>query len=277
MILAAVFSSTSGLLIKLIDWNPLAIAGSRSIVAALVLVLTLSMRGRLRFTFSKPQLGGAAAYAFMVIFFVSAVKLTTAANAALLQYTAPVFTAVLGFWFLKEKVFSFDWAIVLVVMGGMSLFFLDKLAPGGAWGNILAVFSGIMLSVFTLFMRKQKDGSPIETVILGNIATVLVGIPFYFQGKPSTLGWAVIVIVGVFQLGLPFLLYSEAIKHITALDAVLYQAIEPLLNPIWVLLVIGEAPGPWAVAGGMVVLGAVTCRSIYRNRKDPPGVLVKQV
>jgi len=162
------------------------------------------------------------------------------------------------------------------VMSGMSLFFLDKLSPGGAWGNIMAVFSGIMLAVFTLFMRKQKDGSPIETVILGNIITLLVGIPFYFQGNPSTFGWVVIGIVGVFQLGLPFILYSEAIKHIKALDTLLIQSFEPIVNPIWVMLVIGEIPGPWAVAGGLVVLGAVTFRSITRIKKVPTGALVKR-
>ena len=265
--LAAALMSSSGLFIKLIDWNPLAIAGMRSIIAALVLMLV--MRHRLRFNFSSPQLCGALAYSLTVILFVIAVKMTTSANAILLQYTAPVYTAVFGLWFLKEKVSRSDWGIIAVVMGGMALFFLDKLTAGGIWGNIFSVLSGVTFSAFILFMRKQKEGSPVETVILGNILTALVCIPFYFQGSPGPAGWAYLTFLGIFQLGLPFLLYSTAIKYVTALDAVLIQVVEPLLNPIWVLIIIGEKPGPWAVLGSAVVLAAVTGRSIYKNRKAP--------
>jgi drug/metabolite transporter (DMT)-like permease len=263
-VLASVLWSSSGLFIKLIDWHPMAIAGMRSAVAALFLVL--AMRRRMHFHLSRSQLAGALAYALTVILFVLAVRMTTAANAILLQYTAPVYTAILGAWFLKEKVFRLDWGIIVMVIGGMSLFFLDELAPGALLGNILSVISGMTFSVFMLCMRKQKTGSPLETVILGNTITALVCIPFYFQGTPGVDGWAALGFLGIFQLGLPFIFYSTAIKHLTVLDAILIQVVEPLLNPIWVLLVIGEAPGPWAVAGGLVVLASVTGRGIYQNR-----------
>jgi len=274
LVLSALLLSLNGLFIKIIEWNPQAIAGTRSAVAAATMMLV--MRRRLRFNFSAPQLGGALAYALTVISFVIAVKMTTAANAILLQYTAPVYTAILGIWFLKEKVTRLDWGIIALVMGGMALFFLDELSPGAFWGNILSVFSGIVFSIFILCMRRQKDGSPVETVILGNILTALLCLPYYGQGSPGAAGWAALAFLGIFQLGLSFLLYSAAIKHVTALDAVLIQIIEPLLNPIWVLLVIGETPGPWAILGGVVVLAAVTGRSIYKNkmegrRKELPG------
>lgn len=265
LVVVAVLWSSSGLLVKLIDWHPLAIAGMRSAVAALLLFLAAFRR--LRLTWSFPQVGGALAYSALVILFVLSTKMTTAANAILLQYTAPVYTALLGAWFLKERVSKFDWGIIALVMGGMTLFFLDKLSPGNIWGNIAAVSSGIIFSCFILFMRMQKNESPLETVLLGNLLTALVSIPFMLQGAPGGAGWPALVFLGIFQLGLPFLLYSVAIKYVTALDAVLIQVIEPLLNPLWVFLVIGETPGTWALAGGLIVLGAVTGRSLVQTRQ----------
>ncbi len=267
---AAVLWSTSGLFIKLIDLNPLAIAGLRSAIAGLVMLLV--MRGRLQFNLSFPQVTGALAYALTMILFVSATKMTTAANAILLQYTAPVFTALLGYWFLKERVSRFDWVIIGVVIGGMFLFFFDRLSMSGLWGNIMAVGSGVTLSYFILCMRQQKDASPIETVILGNFATMLICFPFYFQQVPTLTDTAALLYMGVLQIGLSFIIFSVAIKFVAALDAVLIQTFDPLLNPVWVFLVIGEAPGRWALAGGFIVLVAVTARNIYQNRKKPDKV-----
>ncbi len=257
--------STSGLFIKLIDLNPLAIAGMRSAIAAVVMLLL--MRGKLQFTWSFPQISGALAYAITMILFVSATKMTTAANAILLQYTAPVFTALLGAWFLREKVSRFDWVIISVVIGGMFLFFLDRISLSGIWGNIMAVGSGMTMSYFILCMRMQKDASPIETVILGNLATMLICSPFFFQQVPTIFDGVTLLYMGVLQIGLSFIIFSTAIKYVAALDAILIQTIDPLLNPIWVYLVIGEAPGRWALAGGLIVLSAVTARNIISNRK----------
>ena len=265
--LSAAMWSSSGLMIKLIDWNPLAIAGVRSAIACLVMA-GFAYR-RLRFTWSFPQVAGALAYAVTVITFVLATKLTTAANAILLQYTAPVFTAVFGIWLLKERVSRFDWAIIGIVLGGMALFFLDKLTLDGFWGNCIAVFSGVTFSLFILFMRMQKNGSPLETVLLGNFITALVCLPFTLQQSPTAPAWGALVFLGVIQLGIPFIIYSTAIKHVPALDAILIQVVEPLLNPIWVLLVVGEVPGAWALFGGAVVITAVTIRGINANKKAP--------
>ncbi len=262
---SAVLWSTSGLFIKLIDLNPLAIAGMRSAIAASVMLLL--MRGRLQFTWSFPQVSGALAYALTMILFVTATKMTTAANAILLQYTAPVFTALLGAWFLKERVSRFDWVIVGFVIGGMFLFFFDRISLSGVWGNIMAVGSGMTLSYFILCMRMQKDASPIETVILGNLATMLICMPFYFQQVPTLFDGVTLIYMGVLQIGLSFIIFSTAIKFVAALDAILIQTLDPLLNPIWVYLIIGEVPGRWAIVGGLIVLSAVTVRNVYSNRQ----------
>jgi drug/metabolite transporter (DMT)-like permease len=259
LICTASLWSLGGLLIKSITWNPLAIAGMRSLIAA---ALMFAYRRKFTFTWSIAQIGGAVAYAATVILFVSANKLTTAANAILIQYTAPIYVALFGSWFLGEKTEFSDWLTIGVTLGGMALFFLDHLTAGGFWGNILALFSGVAFAGLALFLRKQKDGSTIESLFLGNILTAIIGFPFMLQSAPSGAGWLGLILLGVFQLGLSYILYAEAIKHVTALEAILIPIIEPILNPIWVFLLLDETPGKWALVGGGVVLVAVTFRCV---------------
>jgi drug/metabolite transporter (DMT)-like permease len=266
LLLSAILWSFGGLFIKLVSWNPVAIAGLRGFIAMVVLIVYVRHP---HFTWSFPQIGGAIAYAVTVTLFVIATKLTTAANAILLQYTAPVYVAFLGSWILKERVLWFDWLIVLTVIGGMALFFLDHLTPGNQLGNVSAILSGIGFACFVLFMRKQKNESPLETVLLGDFFTGLIGLPFMFESMPGALSWLGLLFLGVVQLGLSYVFYSEAIKHVTALEAILIPGIEPILNPIWVFLMLGEAPGKWALVGGFVVLLSVTARSLIAiRRKD---------
>jgi drug/metabolite transporter (DMT)-like permease len=259
LFITAIMWSTGGMLIKWVDWHPVAIAGVRSAIAALLL---LAICRQPRFTWSFAQIGGAFCLAGTLIFFVMATRMGTAANAILLQYSAPIYVALFAAWFLGEKTTRFDWLVILAVIFGMSMFFLDDLRPGYFWGNILAIISGMFFAAFVMFMRKQKDGSPLETVILGNILTAILALPFMFESAPSLMGWVGLGLLGVFQLGLPYVLYARAIKHVKALEATLIPIIEPLLNPLWVFLVIGEAPGPWAMLGGAVVLASVTVRCL---------------
>jgi drug/metabolite transporter (DMT)-like permease len=259
LLVAATLWSSGGLLIKLVSWNPVAIAGLRSLIAVLILLVFFRHS---RFSWSFYQIGGAVAYAVTVTLFVVATKLTTAANAILLQYTAPVYVALLGAWFLGESTQWFDWTIIFVVIGGMALFFFDHLSTGNLLGNGLAIFSGLSFSFLILFMRKQKNESPLGSVILGNLLTGLVGLPFMFESMPSPMSWVGLLLLGVVQLGLSYVLYSEAIKHVTALEAVLIPGIEPILNPIWVFLILGEVPGKWALVGGFIVFISVTARCL---------------
>lgn len=265
LLLAALFWSLGGLLIKSADWPPLAVAGGRGLVAAIFLALT--NRG-LRFTFSPIQLIAAVAYAGCTVLFVASTKLTTAANAILLQYTAPIWIALLGAWFLGEKTTRTDWLTIGVVLGGMALFFADGLAFGGALGNLLGVLSGVCFAAMTLALRRQKDGSPVESIILGNVLAFLIGLPFMIGvPAPSPTGIAAIVALGVVQLGFSYWLYARAIRHVTALEAVIIPIIEPILNPVWVFLVSGEKPSGWALLGGLIVMGAVTARALASIRR----------
>lgn len=258
LVLTAVLWSTGGLLIKLVAWHPAAIAGARSAIAALFM---LALIRRPRLNWSRPQIGGAVCYALTVILFVSATKMTTAANAVLLQYTAPVYVALLAAWFLGERLALRDWLVLGLVMGGMALFFLDRLSPAGFLGNLTAILSGVAMAGMVIFLRKQKDGSPVESVLLGNVLTALAGLPFALgRPGPDAAGWLGLLVLGVFQLGLSYVLYSQAIKHVTALEGILIPAIEPLLNPVWVFAATGERPGRWALAGGAIVLATMIGR-----------------
>ncbi|MEK7675003.1 MAG: DMT family transporter [Verrucomicrobiota bacterium] len=259
LVLASVLWSTGGLLIKSIAWNALAIAGARSAIAAGVVYLLMP---RPRFTFSAAQLGAAVCYAATVILFVLANKMTTAANAIFLQYTAPIYIALFGAWFLKEHPTRLDWALIALAQVGIGLFFLDRLTFQGVWGNVSALASGLAFAGLILLLRQQKDGSPVESVLLGNLLTALVCLPFALNSSPAAGSWVGLVLLGVFQLGLSYVLYATAIKQVRALEAVLISTIEPVLNPLWVLVFLGEKPQAWALAGGVLVLTAATVRRV---------------
>jgi drug/metabolite transporter (DMT)-like permease len=243
-----------GILVKLIEWHPVAIAGARSAIAALVLLIYL---GRPRFRWSWAEVGGALAYASTVILFVMATKWTTAANAILLQYSAPIYVAIFGTWFLGERATRSDWFSMLAVLGGLALFFFDALATGNWLGNVCGMMSGVAMAWMILFLRHSRNESPLETLLLGNVVSAVIGLPFMFSVAPSTRSWIGLILLGVVQLGIPYIMYAYAIKRVTAVEASIIPAIEAILNPVWVLVILSESPQPIALAGGLIVLGAV--------------------
>jgi drug/metabolite transporter (DMT)-like permease len=266
LVLTAVLWSTGGVLIKWIALPALAIAGMRSAIGT---VFLLAVLGRLRFTWSGAQLGGAVAYTASVLCFVTATKLTTAANAILLVYTAPVYVALLSAWFLQEKVTHLDWLTIFLVLGGMGVFFLDRLTMAGWWGNICGIASGFATAWVVLCLRKQKDTAPLETVLLGNIMAAGIGLPFMFHTLPDVSSGIALLLSGTLQIGLAFVLYVQAIKHVSAIEATLIPVIEPILNPLWVLLLVGETPGWWAIIGGVIVIVSITARGLVGSSRAP--------
>jgi drug/metabolite transporter (DMT)-like permease len=267
LFVTALLWSLGGVLIKSIDWEPMAIAAGRSAIAIPVL---LACGGRPRLTFSTAQIGGAIGYAATVALFVFATRMTTAANAIFLQYTAPIYVAIIGRWYLGERALPIDWWVIAVALSGIALFFLDRLTVSGWWGNIAALVSGLAFALAVIFLRKEKAGSPINIIILGNIIVAIAGAPFLLRAPLHQHALTLLMVLGVLQLGLSYVLYAEAIKHVTALEAMLIPLLEPVLNPLWVMLALGERPGPWAIVGGVLVLGAVVIRGIemIRRRRD---------
>jgi len=257
LLLAAFLWSLGGILIKLVHWHPMAIAGMRSAIAAVLIRVVFR---RMSFTWSFYQVGGAVAYACTVLSFVVANKMTTAANVILLQYTAPIHAAFFGAWFLGERASRLDWATILFALAGMALFFLDHLTTAGFWGNIVALGSGLSYGWLALFLRGQKSGSPMESVFLGNVLAGIAGLPFMFGPVPGTSDWIGLLLLGVVQLGLPYILYALAIRHVSAVESLLIPMVEPVLNPLWAFLFLAEVPGRLSLLGGLIILGSVTAR-----------------
>jgi drug/metabolite transporter (DMT)-like permease len=214
----------------------------------------------MKFTWSVHQVTGACAFATTMITFVLATKMTTAANAVLLQYTAAAWVALFSAWFLKEKPARSDWFTILLVSGGMIMFFMDRLTATGIVGNLFGIASGFSFAWVILLTRRQQDTSPFTSIFLGNVLTVLVCIPFMFQKMPDFHGWVGLVLLGVVQMGAAYILFGISTRYINALDAAIILLIEPIMNPVWTFLAIGEVPGPMAVVGGIVILASVTFR-----------------
>jgi drug/metabolite transporter (DMT)-like permease len=276
--LCALLWSTSGLFIKLVPWNPLAIAGVRSLFGGLVMLAWLR---RPHLTWSRTQIAAALFYAATMISFVVANKLTTSANAILLQYGAPVYAALLAAPLLRERTHWYDWLTIAATLGGMVLFFLDELSAGGLAGNLVAVASGVLFAFAMVLLRRQKDGSPLESIMLSQFLTFAVSIPFLFSGMPGTgagsaasgrpalLAWLALAYLGVFQMGLSSILLAYGVRHVTAVQSFLISMIEPIFNPVWVFLLLGEAPTGRALAGGVVILAATTLRSVLPLLRRP--------
>lgn len=261
-LIAGVLWSTGGLLIKLITWQPAAIAGARSAIALIILLPLARIRLR-RITILTVVSG--IAYALTMITYVLGNRFTTAANTILLQYTAPIYVAILSWWVLGEPVRRNDWLSIGLVMGGVGLILTERVGGGAFAGNLIALASGVFFSIFLITLRMQKDARPLDAVVIGNILMAIVAIPAYAPFPTDTVSWVAVVTLGIGQVALPYVIYTHAIRTITAVEAVIIKGIEPVLNPLWVFLVIGELPTIPALFGGSVVLITITVRNLQRR------------
>jgi drug/metabolite transporter (DMT)-like permease len=267
MVATAFLWSIAGLFIKVIDWNPFAIAAARSLVSSLVVLAWLR---RPRIHWSPAQVGAALAQTATMLLFVAANKTTTAANAILLQYIGPVFTAIIGAWMLKERARWEHWLAFVFVAGGMVLLFMDKIGGGRLLGNVLALCSGLTFSFCYVLLRMQKDASPLESMLLAHWFTAAIGLAVALFLPCPVFTWkavGAIAMLGIFQVGLAAILFAAAIKRITAVTANLIAVIEPVFNPVWVFLALGERPGINAIIGGAIIIAAVTGASIVSARR----------
>ncbi|MDR3341896.1 MAG: DMT family transporter [Treponema sp.] len=270
--LCALFWSTSGLFIKLVSWHPVTIAASRSFIAALFLLgirLLFPRRGGGK---SRPRavLAGGLAYAATMLAFVIANKLTASANAILLQYSAPVWAALIGWALIREKPRGEHWGALIMVMGGLLLFFKDGLTGGSALGNGIALLSGVFFGANSVFMRMQKDGNPADSMLLAHLICTAIGIPFFFFFPPALTvsSLSAILFMGIIQIGCASLLFSYGIKRVTAIQAMLTAMAEPILNPVWVFAVTGEKPASSALLGGSIIVAAVMVSSLISTLRQ---------
>jgi drug/metabolite transporter, DME family len=275
-ILAVAFLfSTGGAAIKAAQFSSWQVAGLRSGIAALAVWLLIpSARQFSRKTFGVTLLV-AIAYAATLTLFVLANKLTTAANTIFLQDTAPLYILLLGPLLLHERIARQDLGFMAAVAGGMVLFFVGRqqtfvTAPDPVRGNIFAALSGLTYALMLMGLRWMgtRGGSPASAVALGNFLALLLALPNALPlGHHGATDWAVIIYLGVFQIGLAYALLTKAIPHVPALETSLLLFLEPALNPLFAWAVHGEYPGRWALLGGVVIVGATAYKAWADSRR----------
>lgn len=259
--------SIAGIFIKLIPWNALVIAGARSLIAAVVIAAFLRVTGR-KWKVNRFSLLGGLFLSGTYLAFVAANKLTTAANAIALQFTAPVFIMVISALVFRQRFHKADFLAVAVTVFGISMFFFDRLGAGSLFGNCLGLFSGLFMAGMYVTTGRADEDSRMSGILFGQLFTAIVGLPMIFVYDTPVTSVAVLSILalGVVQLGIPYLFYGLAVKNCPPLACSLIGAIEPLLNPVWVFLFSGEVPGALALFGGVLVIGAVTGWCVWRDR-----------
>ena len=257
--LAAVLWSTSGLFVKILDWQPVSILAGRSFFAAIVFLIYLR---RIPTRFSLWQLLAALMFILTQFLFITSTKLTTAANSIFLQYTMPIYVVLLAYWFLGEKPSRTDYISMFVIFLGLMLFFGDELSTEGLYGNLLAILSGVTGALMMVSFRAQKNGNPAESNLIAFLFTATLGFPFVLKETWTVNSILILAFLGIVQIGFAFIFFTKGIKHIPALEANLIGMLEPVLNPIWVFLFYGESMGRFALIGGLVVLGGVILSAV---------------
>jgi len=272
LVAASLLWSSSGIFIKVLTLSAFHIACYRSLVSALAIVAILALRGR---TWSLPRdplsLAGSCIYALVLVLFVVATKLTTAANAIFLQYAAPIYLLFLEPWIFRRPFARRDFWAVAACLGGMALFFAGHLEKGGLTGNVLALVSGFLLALFSLLLKWKRETrpghDPIGMVVLGNLVVALICLPKVLPAPQVTLNQGLMLLyLGIFQLGIAYMFFTAGMRYLSATAALITCMLEAVFNPVWVFIGVGERPSPYALAGGVVILSVILW---YNLRKAP--------
>jgi drug/metabolite transporter (DMT)-like permease len=262
---AALFS-TGGAAIKacaLSNWQVVSLRAA--IAVATVLLLLPGARRR----WTGPALVVGVLYAATAFLFVSANKLTTSANTIFLQSSSPLYIALLSPWILHERVKRRDVLFMAALAVGLVLIFLGTEAPAATApdpvkGNVLGALAGLTCGLMLVGLRwleRAAPGSAATAVVVGNTAAFLVGALRAFPVHARTVDWLILAYLGVFQIGVGYVLLLWALRHVGALEATLLLFVEPVLNPLWTWLVHGERPGAWSLAGGVLILAATAVKT----------------
>lgn len=276
VVIAVFLWSTGGLFIKSTTIDAYQITFFRSLLAALTVLILTRKQGLKIDAFG---ILSSVIYALLLILFVWATKKTTAANAIFLQYTAPIYILILAPFVIGEKFHIRDLITVVIVLAGMSLFFVGQLRLEDYQGNIAALLSGVMLGLYILFLKhpkvvgtpklvavgNYKPINPAIAVIYGNFLLAAVTFPSGISAIPIMTGmdWFAVSFLGIVQIGISYILFIKGVRAGTRpLDASLIGFIEPLLNPVWVFIFVGERPSRWALLGGAIIITAIAVHSI---------------
>lgn len=265
--LAAVFYSIGGLCIKVIPWGGMAINGGRTAIALVVIggyLLAIRHRPRL----NRWVMLGALCVCSTNILFSVANKMTTAANAIVLQFTAPIFVMLLSALFFRRRPARLDLAACAVVLGGIVLCFADSLSGGGLAGDVLALLSGLTYAGVFL-MNDMPDSDAISSVFWGDVISAVVGLPFVaLETDFSLVPMVSLLVLGIFQVAVAYILLTVGLKTTPAVTASLVSGIEPVLNPILVAVFYREHMGALSLAGAAVVILGVVGYNVLRGIQE---------
>ena len=269
ILLCSALWSIAGILMKQIPWSGFAIAGVRSLLAGAVMGIYMGIRG-LPLRINQRSLSGGAALCTTMTLFSVANKMTTAANAIVLQFTAPIWILLLSAAFLKKRFRRADTLAVALTFVGIVLFFLDGLRLGNTAGNLVALCAGLAFGLYYMSLGDCPEETRMSAVLIGHGLTFLVGVPALLATRPtvSAASLACLAALGIVQLGIPYVLLAHAAGWCPPLICSLLGALEPLLNPLWVAIFDGERPGLAALVGGVIVVASVTGLCIYDAREE---------
>lgn len=265
IIIAALLWSTGGLFIKLISLDAYQLSFYRSIFSALTF-LVLFRKKALIFNFSV--FINSVFYAGILILFVVATKLTTAANAIFLQYTAPIYVLIFEPLILKTPLRKINVISVIIAFAGMTLFFVGEISPSHYEGNLVALLSGICFAAFLIGIRKSDESYRVPAIFWGNILIPVLCFNFvYPEFKIEINDLLMTAYLGIFQIGFAYAVFTYSIKRIEGIEAALIAMIEPVMNPIWVYIGYGEKPSNFAILGGLLILATISIRTIITESR----------
>ena len=269
MLLCAALWSIAGIFMKFLPWNGFAVASLRSLFAGLTIAVFMLVTGK-RFIVNRTTLLAGILTGCVYTCFACANKLTTAANAIVLQFTSPVFIVIFSSLVYHTKIRRADLITVLLTLMGIALFFFDQLESGYILGNLVAIAAGLFMAGMFMAVGSLEGDERFTAITIGQAFTFLVGLPFVVYTRPVLNGTTVacILVLGVFQLGIAYILYVKASQVCPPLACSLLGGLEPLLNPLWVMLFYGEKPGIFALIGGIIVITTVTVWCAWGNRGE---------
>ena len=263
---AAVLMSFGGLMIKAIPWNALAINSGRNLFAALVTFGYMKATGY-PLRCNKTVLGCAACIAACNVFYTLATRLTTAANAVVLQYPSPIFILLYLWAFFRQRPRRLDLAACCVVFAGMACCFAGSLEAGGMAGNLLAVVAASCYAV--VFMVNMFPGADsFSSYFFSQLLGFAVGLPWLVREPALSAGsWGAVFLMGTVQVGAAYLLMARGLATTPPVAANLVCMTEPVLNPVWVALFWGEKVGPMSLVGIAIVLAGLLVYNLAGARK----------
>jgi drug/metabolite transporter (DMT)-like permease len=274
----ALLWSTGGVLIKFIPWSSLSITSLRGLISVTILLLLRLFRRRRgeaqRLRFTRYNVAAGAAMFATSALFLAANKLTTAANAIVLQYIAPILILLYTALVQKRKPTKAEILLTILVFVGCVLAFSDKLGGKSLLGDTLALLSGFSFAALILLSQKKETQAE-DGQIIGCGMSFVFCLPFLLTDKtvtfaPESVG--AMLALGVLQYSLASILFAKDVKMTHPVAASIILTAEPIMNPIWVFLFLGELPGTLAIIGFVLVISAVTLQSLIPIlRKPKPG------